>query len=263
MPKCNERYEPVMNKIAQGDNQPEIDALEGAGEVCVSTHRIVIISPHPSSLHELVGELSAQCCDVLVFHKFSQHVLAKLQLDALIIDQPFDIAALGQYRNTIDASIPICYLVPAQDGRQCGERLLAEDAVFGITWPKRVQTVWSQVERIIEQNGMSDAKRMDQGQATFKDLVIDYRRFVVMKEQVRIELTRTEFDLLKVLLAADGSTLSRQEIMDQIWGEHYFGGSNIVDVHVKSLRQKLGDDSKKPRYISTVRGVGYRIADDI
>ncbi|UUZ86595.1 helix-turn-helix domain-containing protein [Paenibacillus sp. P26] len=74
-------------------------------------------------------------------------------------------------------------------------------------------------------------------------------------------MTKTEFELLRHLLDAAGTVLTRQELMDAVWGEHYFGGSNTVDVHMKSLRHKLGDNPREPQYIATVRGVGYRIVD--
>nr|WP_240464281.1 response regulator transcription factor [Paenibacillus apiarius] len=98
-------------------------------------------------------------------------------------------------------------------------------------------------------------------QLRFKDVVVDLKRFIVLKAGTKIDLTRTEFDLLKGLLLRGGGVMTRQEIMEFVWGENYFGGSNSVDVHIKSLRQKLGDAPKNPKYIVTVRGIGYRIAD--
>jgi two-component system, OmpR family, alkaline phosphatase synthesis response regulator PhoP len=55
--------------------------------------------------------------------------------------------------------------------------------------------------------------------------------------------------------------LSREELLSEVWGTSFLGGSNVVDVHIKSLRKKLGDNATNPTYITTVRGVGYRLAD--
>ncbi|WP_162238614.1 helix-turn-helix domain-containing protein, partial [Paenibacillus sp. A3] len=63
-----------------------------------------------------------------------------------------------------------------------------------------------------------------------------------------------------MLLEAQGAVMSRDEIMNRIWGSSFVGGSNVVDVQGKSLRKKLGDNPAAPKYIATVRGVEYRLA---
>jgi DNA-binding response OmpR family regulator len=73
-------------------------------------------------------------------------------------------------------------------------------------------------------------------------------------------LTRTEFDVLAALSSRPGKVLSRRQLLEAVWGEKWVGDDNIVDVHIGHLRRKLGDDPGSPRYVSTVRGVGYRMA---
>ena len=77
----------------------------------------------------------------------------------------------------------------------------------------------------------------------------------------KIELTKTEYELLVKLLEREGAVLSREDLLAEVWGTSFLGGSNIVDVHIKSLRKKLGDRAVNSKYIATVRGVGYRLAD--
>jgi two-component system alkaline phosphatase synthesis response regulator PhoP len=77
-------------------------------------------------------------------------------------------------------------------------------------------------------------------------------------KDLAIELTAMEFDLLKALAEHPGLVLSREQLLEKVWGHDYFGELRVVDVHIGHIRQKLGDD----RYISTVRGVGYRFEDD-
>jgi DNA-binding response OmpR family regulator len=74
-----------------------------------------------------------------------------------------------------------------------------------------------------------------------------------------IMLTRTEFDLLAALSARPGAVLSRRQLLESVWGDKWVGNDNIIDVHVGHLRRKLGDDPSLPRYVMTVRGVGYRM----
>jgi DNA-binding response OmpR family regulator len=75
-----------------------------------------------------------------------------------------------------------------------------------------------------------------------------------------IDLTRKEFDLLELLLREAGSVISRERLIDEVWDINWFGSTKTLDVHVSSLRRKLGDDSQNPRFIHTVRGVGFRFA---
>jgi len=74
-----------------------------------------------------------------------------------------------------------------------------------------------------------------------------------------ITLTRTEFDVLAALSARPGVVLSRRQLLDAVWAESWVGNEHLVDVHVGHLRRKLGDDPADPRYVATVRGVGYRM----
>jgi two-component system, OmpR family, response regulator RegX3 len=73
-----------------------------------------------------------------------------------------------------------------------------------------------------------------------------------------IDLTRKEFELLELLIREAGSVISRERLIDEVWDTNWFGSTKTLDVHVSSLRRKLGDDSQNPRFIHTVRGVGFR-----
>jgi DNA-binding response OmpR family regulator len=74
-----------------------------------------------------------------------------------------------------------------------------------------------------------------------------------------VELTRIEFDLLDALSERPRVALSRAQLLERVWGPSWFGDDHVVDVHMSKLRQKLGDDPRSPRYLRTVRGVGYRL----
>ncbi len=79
------------------------------------------------------------------------------------------------------------------------------------------------------------------------------------------ELTRIEYELLDALSENPRLSISRQQLLDRVWGPTWFGDDHVVDVHVSNLRRKLGDDPKAPRFMRTVRGFGYRLeapADD-
>ena len=74
-----------------------------------------------------------------------------------------------------------------------------------------------------------------------------------------IMLTRTEFDVLAALSAHPKTVLTRRQLLQSVWGDTWFGNDNVIDVHIGHLRRKLGDSPAEPRYVTTVRGVGYRM----
>ena len=90
-------------------------------------------------------------------------------------------------------------------------------------------------------------------------LLVDASRHLVAVDGARIELTATEFAVLAALARDPGVVLSRQQLLDAAWGDDWAGGERTLEVHVANLRRKLGDDSAQPRFVETVRGVGYRL----
>jgi DNA-binding response OmpR family regulator len=94
----------------------------------------------------------------------------------------------------------------------------------------------------------------------FGELAIDPGGRRVWLGEREVLLTALEFDLLNVLSSRPGFVFSRSQLLDRVWGEDYFGDDHVVDVHVANLRKKLEEGSSHPRYVQTVRGVGYRFA---
>jgi DNA-binding response OmpR family regulator len=80
----------------------------------------------------------------------------------------------------------------------------------------------------------------------------------VTKKGDPVELAAKEFDLLAILMANAGTVLERERIMDEVWDPHWFGPTKTLDVHISWLRKKIEDDPSNPRYITTIRGVGFR-----
>ena len=82
---------------------------------------------------------------------------------------------------------------------------------------------------------------------------------VVLVDEREIYLTRTEFRLLVELASNPGRVLSREDLLQRVWDYDYFGDGRLVDVHVRRLRTKVENDPAKPRYIITMRGMGYKL----
>lgn len=90
-------------------------------------------------------------------------------------------------------------------------------------------------------------------------LVVDTNAREVWLDDSQVELTRTEFELLLALITEPGTAKSRRELITQVWGEEWIGDEHLVDVHIGNLRRKIHDDPAWPRFVHTVRGVGYKL----
>lgn len=93
----------------------------------------------------------------------------------------------------------------------------------------------------------------------FGALQIDSEQQRVSVDGRAVVLSQTEYRLLDVITAEAGRTFTRAELLRRVWGEVWFGDDHLIDVHVSNLRRRLGDDPADPRYIATVRGVGFRM----
>ncbi len=254
---------PFRRPEEDGDT-PSLDPLE-SWEMCPVTQRVILVSPFPSGIHELVRDLSEGCFDVLVFHHWEQGIRNAQTADLLIFDlTPFkDSEEVTSMKSLVQeaGSVPSLLLVnetllPKLDQGMMNQELLV--------WPARPGEINYHAQRIIRSGGrQTPASRLLTGTspAIFKDLWIDRKKMAVYRSGAKIGLTKTEYELLVKLLEREGSVLSREELLAEVWGTSFLGGSNIVDVHIKSLRKKLGDRAVNSVYIATVRGVGYRLAD--
>jgi DNA-binding response OmpR family regulator len=90
-------------------------------------------------------------------------------------------------------------------------------------------------------------------------LAVDEGRRLVLVDGDPVELTALEFNLLAVLAREPGFVVTRARLFDLVWGEGFIADDHLVDVHIANVRRKLGDDPAKPRFVETVRGVGYRV----
>jgi len=98
----------------------------------------------------------------------------------------------------------------------------------------------------------------DDDAAQFVGMTIDPGRREVLRDGESVDLSALEFDLLIALSSAPGRVFTREQLLERVWGWDYFGADRVVDVHISSLRKKLGDQASDPRFIATVRGVGYK-----
>lgn len=96
----------------------------------------------------------------------------------------------------------------------------------------------------------------------FKNLLVVPDKYEAFLDDVKLELTPKEFELLKIMAIHRGQVFNREFLLEKIWGYEFSGDTRTVDVHIRHLRQKLKDDPNFPEYIETVRGVGYKFVEE-
>ena len=152
------------------------------------------------------------------------------------------------------AALPIIMLTAKSEelDRILGLELGADDY---LTKPFSVKELVARVKTLLRRTGQMTASGT---QISWENLVMDLNKHEVTVDQVSLEFTLKEFELLRFLLGNRGRVLSRYYLLDEIWGYDYFGETRTVDVHIRNIRRKLSDAGVEDM-IETVRGIGYKI----
>ena len=139
-----------------------------------------------------------------------------------------------------------------EDDRVAGLDLGADDYV---SKPFSVRELSARVRALLRRSAPQGAMPEE---LVFDDVRMDFRSYKAWREQEPLELTRKEFQLLRLLASRGGGAVSREELLDQIWGEDTHVTTRTVDTHMANLRAKIERNPREPRRLITVHGVGYR-----
>ena len=152
--------------------------------------------------------------------------------------------------------VPILMLTALSEeiDRILGLELGADDY---LTKPFSTRELMARVKALLRR--VEFDRSMHTNQFVVGDLRIDLDHRAVYKNDLKLELRFKEFELLSLLASQVGEVVTRAEIFDKVWGTDWLGDMRTLDVHIRWLREKLEDDPSYPRYIQTVRGVGYRL----
>jgi two-component system response regulator VanR len=116
----------------------------------------------------------------------------------------------------------------------------------------------SQLRRYHKLNKNNPSRR-NENELVFEDLIIDTAKHEVTVDQEKVKLTPREFAILELLARHQGQVLSMEQIYRNIWNEPFLDGGNTVMVHIRNIREKIEMDPKRPRYVQTVWGIGYKL----
>lgn len=131
-----------------------------------------------------------------------------------------------------------------------------------LTKPFSPRELVARVKAALRRYGQPGSGAIESQVLAFKHLRIDGGARQVWKDDEPVELTTIEFDLLHALAEHRGRVLSREQLLERVWGHDFYGEERVVDVHLGHIRKKLETDPANPEFIVTARGVGYRFEDE-
>jgi two-component system, OmpR family, response regulator RegX3 len=157
-----------------------------------------------------------------------------------------------------ESQVPIIMLTARGEeaDRIVGLELGADDYVVK---PFSAREVVARVRAVLRRAGQTGERPATEA-LSVGELTLDPATRRVTTAGQEVDLTRKEFDLLRLMMEEAGRVVTRERLIDEVWDMNWFGSTKTLDVHVSGLRKKLGDDSSSPRYIHTIRGVGFRFA---
>ncbi|HZB22177.1 MAG TPA: response regulator transcription factor [Blastococcus sp.] len=156
------------------------------------------------------------------------------------------------------SNVPIIMLT-AKDGeidKVVGLELGADDYV---TKPYSARELVARIRAVLRRRGEAAEAPSAEGVLEAGPVRMDVERHVVAVDNEQVSLPLKEFDLLEYLLRNAGRVLTRGQLIDRVWGSDYVGDTKTLDVHVKRLRAKIEPDPANPKYLLTVRGLGYKL----
>lgn len=215
--------------------------------------KVLLVDDDPAIREVLQAYLLQAGFEVLEAQDGEEALEKAPQADLIVLDlmlpklSGWEVA--GELRQAYPG-LPILMLTARgeEEERVHGLELGADDYV---TKPFSPREVVARVRALLRRSGLKD-------ELDFGDLIIQPKERKVYLRGGPLALSKLEFDLLLTLVQYPSLVWSRERLLERVWGPGFPGVDRVVDVHMVSLRKKLGDEADNPRYIETVRGIGYR-----
>jgi DNA-binding response OmpR family regulator len=225
----------------------------------MTSRRILIVDDEPELRSMLRQYLTREGFDVAEAIAGSDAVdmVERTHPDLVLLDVGLpDIDGFEVLRRLrSDSDIPVIMLTARDDeiDRVVGLSVGADDYVVKPFSPRELV---ARIQAVLRRG--SAGARATNDTLAFEGLTIDENSREVMANDEHVELSALEFDLLVALAQGANRVFTRQQLLERVWGWDYFGVERVVDVHVGNIRKVLHDDASNPRYIATVRGIGYK-----
>ena len=221
---------------------------------------ILLVEDETSITEPLAEALRSEGFDTEVAGTVAQALeLARRDPDLVLLDVMLpDGSGLDVCRELRSRSrVPIIMLNARgeESDRIVGLELGADDYVVK---PFSAREVVARIRAVLRRANAPEST--EDGPIEIGGLRLDPSRREALLAGEALELSRKEFDLLHLLMRNAGSVVSRERLIDEVWDPNWFGSTKTLDVHVSGIRRKLSDDPSRPRYLHTVRGVGFRFS---
>ena len=223
--------------------------------------RILVVEDDPAILRGLADNLTFESYEVLTAGdgEAAYRLLREKKPDLLILDLMLPrMSGYELCRKARSEGITTPILMLTARGEEA-DRVLGLDlgADDYMTKPFSVRELLARVRALLRRaagpsKALPDDLRVD-------DVVVDFRRYEARKGKKTLEMTCKEFGLLRLLAARAGEVVSREELLNEVWGYENYPSTRTVDNHVASLRSKIEEDAAQPRRLLTVHGVGYKL----
>jgi len=223
---------------------------------------VVDDEPHIVELIQFNLELDDNIVDTACDGKIAMEKLISENYDMVVLDvmipyvDGFDVLKFIR-KSSMNKEIPVLMLTAknTENDKIIGLEGGADDYV---TKPFSVKELIARVHALLRRTSkLNDVKKLDT--IIVKNLVLDKAKHVVKINNIEIDLTLKEYDILKMLAENINNVVNRDDILNKIWGYDYYGDSRAIDVHIRHIRKKIAEKDENNDYIETIRGIGYKI----
>lgn len=228
-------------------------------------HRVLVVEDEPGLAESVRYSLDVEGFDVLVADsgvaglESARANQPDLVLLDLMLPGMSGLDVCRQIRLSSDVPIIILTAKDAESDKVAGLELGADDyMVKPFSMRELVARIRSQLRRATKSGVLAESNEVVRG----GPIELDIDAHEVRVDGTPVELRPKEFELLESLMRRKNRLAARHTLIDEVWGPSYFGDTKTLDVHIKRLRQKLEPEPSSPKYILTVRGLGYKFADE-
>ena len=221
--------------------------------------RILVVEDEPAILRGLMDNLRYESYEVLGASdgETGYRLIREKKPDLIILDLMLPrLSGTELCRRIRSEGMKTPVLMLTAKGEEAdrvrGFELGADDYV---TKPFSIRELLGRIRAILRRAGPARAAIEE---LRFADVDVDFRKYECRRAGSLVEMTRKEFSVLRLLASREGTVVTREELLDEVWGYENYPTSRTVDNHVASLRAKLEADPSEPRHIKTVHGVGYK-----
>ena len=247
------------SSAASGDRGRFAFAWSGQNAAVQRKRTVLLVEDEPSIAEPLAEAIGREGFETKVAGTVAESLAlaAQLEPDLVLLDVMLpDGSGLDVCRELRRRSqVPIIMLTARGEeaDRVVGLELGADDYVVK---PFSAREVVARIRAVLRRT--DSPARQDDKPIEIGELRLDPAKREVTKDGGVLELSRKEFELLQLLMQNAGSVVTREQALEDVWDTNWFGSTKTLDVHVSGLRRKLGDNSSQPRFLHTVRGVGFR-----